>query len=377
MILRKRPARSGFTLTEILVVVSIIGILAALITTFLFGAADRRRVANTELALQTITKMLQHHWSQVIADAKKEDIKDCTAVQTLADGNMERAKIIWVKLRLMEAFPTRYDEVNNTLTANQGKGSPDTVNTTLNTYIPKNRRKFSSLTISKGGKPSTTQAYNKALVDPSSPDGLLHSGNGKSDPFAESAACLYMALSAISRGGQQLSADTLPQAVADSDGDGAKEFVDSWAQASPPAPPEYPSEPAPTNPGKQQPLRFYRFAWGNEIQKTVPSGSTGAIDPIDNKGLLLNPLWYNKNHMTLGPLGPAYVQVTRCAITGSPAAPSTAPLYIIPVVVSAGADNWFGLQHDLINAGTLGQLNSTMTAGSNDDNIYNFKLRNQ
>src|SRR5437879_1247217 len=68
--------RRGFTITEILVVVSIIAILVALVATFVFGSTNGRRIANTELTIQTINTILQHHWSQVVADAKNEDIGD-------------------------------------------------------------------------------------------------------------------------------------------------------------------------------------------------------------------------------------------------------------------------------------------------------------
>jgi prepilin-type N-terminal cleavage/methylation domain-containing protein len=338
--------RRGFTVIELLVVISIIAILTSVITAFVFSAGDRRRGANTQVTIQTVNKALQHHWSQVIADAKKEDISDATFAQLQIlsgqtkglDPSLERARVIWIKLRLMEAFPQAYAEVNGTAAPPQNP-----VYTALTTYIPPNRRH--------------NNGYKKTLNN-----GTLKQAN---DPSSESSACLLMALQ-VNRGGFSLSADSLGSAAFDTDGDGLKEIVDGWTQLGGAPPSTYPSDPAHVCTGKPETLRFYRFTWSPAIQALSPNTSS-TPDPIDNRGLLLNPNWYLS-------YGSAYVQATQCAITGNPANPSASPYYIIPVIVSSGSDNYFGLQQDT-NAATLGQL--LYTGPAIDDNIYSYNLRNQ
>src|SRR5688500_17839206 len=104
--------RPGFTVTEILVVISIIAVLAALTTAGISWAIGGRHNSNAQDAVRTIAKTVDQHWAHVVNEAKKE-VGIPSAVVTLADGNMERAKVIWVKLRLMEAFPTTFAEVSN------------------------------------------------------------------------------------------------------------------------------------------------------------------------------------------------------------------------------------------------------------------------
>src|SRR3954447_22448615 len=150
-----RRNRAGFTLIELLMVIAIIAILIALTVRGTFQVIQGQQVSNTETMMRTVNQTLEKQWAQVIADAKKETgIPD--SVRALAGGDEERTRVIWVKFRLMEAFPMSYSEINsNPLYTNN--------------YIPAGMRKFQA--------------------------GYLKKLNGKTaanDPSTESIACLLM-----------------------------------------------------------------------------------------------------------------------------------------------------------------------------------------
>lgn len=144
---------------------------------------------------------------------------------------MQRARVIWIKLRLAEAFPASYAEIN---------ASPSV----LDNYItPSSRRKY-------------TATYRRAV-------------NGRSSAAGESSACLLLALS-TNRGGMALTPDLLGPALGDSDGDGLKEIIDGW----------------------QQPVQFNRFYWNDAAFQTSTTRQTRFADPLDPSGTLTRTPWY-------------------------------------------------------------------------------------
>jgi prepilin-type N-terminal cleavage/methylation domain-containing protein len=184
--LARRPlARRGFTLTELLVVISIIVILAALAAGAAFRLAGSQQEKNTNLAVLKISDLLDQQWQAVIDQARIESIP--TAVSNMAqdaagNNNPRRARAIYIKLRLMQEFPQTFNEaLNNPL----------------------------------GAKPT----YAKLL------SGLAASG----DPF-EWGACLYMALGQ-NRRGAGVNLDTSianTEAIDTPNWPGLKTFVDAW-----------------------------------------------------------------------------------------------------------------------------------------------------
>ena len=102
--------RRGFTLNELLVVIAIIALLAALTSVAVFSMISVRTQRNTDTTMQTINKALQQHWTFVVAEAKKETVPD--AVKSYYGPDMERVRVIWTKMRLAEAFPQSFAEIN-------------------------------------------------------------------------------------------------------------------------------------------------------------------------------------------------------------------------------------------------------------------------
>jgi prepilin-type N-terminal cleavage/methylation domain-containing protein len=231
--------RRGFTLIEMIVVILIVSILAALTAAGTFQFIETQRSNNTQNAMRTIDHVLQQQWEKVIDDAKKE--APSAAVQALAgsDNNGARAKVIWTYFRLVEAFPLSFDEIRAAPTYAPAPPAP-------NGYIPLAQRRYTSTY--KGAIPAT--------------------GSGSSS------ACLYLALTQ-NRGGVALVADQIASNV--SKANGYSELIDSWGN----------------------PFRFERFpvgtAWAAELDSLNPAAANTRAaklrDLLDPDGWLQKPGW--------------------------------------------------------------------------------------
>src|SRR5262245_2435066 len=116
---RTPSTRGGFTFVELLVVITILATLMGLIVAGIFTTVESQRQSNTEVAMRTAMQTLDKHWKFVVDQASKES--PSAAAKVLAggtppfgdDANLQRAQAIWIKLRLMEAFPVCYAEIND------------------------------------------------------------------------------------------------------------------------------------------------------------------------------------------------------------------------------------------------------------------------
>jgi prepilin-type N-terminal cleavage/methylation domain-containing protein len=324
------PRRQAFTLTEIVVVIAIIAILMALTGGVYFYFIGSQQQRNTEGTIRTVNKVFQTQWSYVVEQAKKES-PSSYVVTAANDPSGERARVLWIKLRLMEAFPISFSEINN---------AADSVNILLAAAIPASQRK--------------NQATYQRLTK-----GLTAANNSNT----ESSACLLLALS-VSRGGSALPPDQLGSYVTDTDGDGVKEIVDGW----------------------RTPLVFYRFAWGSGalpgrsgdppqapsgIQglNPAPAGSKAARlgDPLDPAGALFT--W---------PGGAARTLFESNLHAFADASGKNAN-YVIPVIVSLDADRdiFAGTPTPSLFPPTACATKglTVQNASTAGDNTYSFTLR--
>lgn len=313
--MNRTRSRAAFTLVEILVVITLIAVLAVLAVSGTMHVIDGQNEANTRTAIQAAYSILQKQWAKVVADAKKET--PSAAALQLAGSDPMRAQVIWIKLRLMEAFPASYDEINNPPPyqsyPNFASGTP---------LIPDSQRRNISNYKRKLGSSSSQNLQ------------------------AQSAACVVMALS-INRGGVVLNEDNLGPYLKDTDGDGLPELVDGWGT----------------------PIAFFRFPtqYPNLLStsgtKWLNPAKTGKgatySDPLDPDGLL----------QATGSYDYTYFQGTLKAHAVA------AGTYIIPALVSSGKDT----RPNNLKLGLMLQSNSadsTMAILNDDanDNIYSFFL---
>ena len=315
-------ARPAFTLVELLTVIVIILILAGLTAVGVSHVVANQRIANTETAMRTIQKVLNEHWATVVSDAKNETgvpFGNIDRVFGPDNTGGERDRIMWIKMRLMEAFPVSYGDIANPFPYRTG-------------IIPANLRKYNA-------------SYQHALamrkqLNPSIP----HLG------ITESSACLMIALS-ITRNGTALNRDNMGSInVADTDLDNIPEFVDSWGN----------------------PLLFYRFPAGNAALQATSPGGVRYADPLDPNGVLFQ--WHPPppppGH---SPRSDFELNVHKIAFNPQVAC------YVVPTIVSWGPN---GNIHKTGATGAPAPygwgLNADMSVAdgvAEADNIYSFTLR--
>ena len=325
--------RRGFTLVELLVVIAIIAILASLVVVAVFKWIDQQQHNNSEAQIRALHEVLKRHWSYVIDKAKSEDIP--ADVMTLAGNDLDRARILWTKLRLTEAFPMTYYEAFH-------PGLFYDHNSKRWIYlIPANRR-------NNVGYTNKLKTFNPAP-----------------DRNTESAACLLVALSTGRGNAAALNVDMIPVPPVDTDGDGTKELVDGFGR----------------------PLAFFRFPTLHAELMTI-SGP----DPMDPKGKLVNPSWWGSGNRAI------FQEVTRYTLADALNSAMPKSYFTTPVIVSRGINgDKDGASIKLLEAKTplpaAGIPNPPPTspdvtfhdqgdypdmrildAATEKDNIYSFKL---
>jgi hypothetical protein len=311
-----------------MVVIAIIGVLAALVAAAVTKVIPAQQQRNTERTIRKLNGELQAHWRAVIEDAQAEvkQNKHFT-VLPLAGGDPERAKVLWIKLRLVQQFPMSYQELL----------LPGTLGT--QTYI--------------GADP--TYAKKLAAVGVTSASALTYPLT--QDGEKQLATCLHIALTAKGHRGRTTQDDsfnsdergtyTLPN------GNSLPMLVDNWGQ----------------------PLVFFRWPASDPTFQSMKPTTAGAFaDPLDSTGRLTDPSWNNNNSVANAANISNVESLIKhpihtlsgtnwITVNTAPPPPYGPPYYLFPVVVSAGVDGVLGLDYFMAPG-----------AGS-EDNIYSYLLK--
>lgn len=358
-----RGAAPGFTLVELLVVITILGVLMTLLASGVFKYLDVQAQNNTETTIRTVDKVLRQQIDAVLSAAHTENIPPSVLALATNNGQLtdiaaqKRARVIWKTLRLIQEFPMTYAEVG----LKGLRGSPVAIlqagpySAVINDLPPK-------------------QSYLKALMSASAftPPGFTVPVPGAA---GEASTLLLLALQQP-RGGVKFSADDLHSAAQDTNGDGLKEIVDAWGN----------------------PMAFYRFPTGNpldpnyaytpaaELDRATPAGNAATRNPLDPEGVLLDQKWNNPsvwNGPSKNQMG-AYWFEQVCHLVHDPSSPKLPPrAFNTPfVIASAGRDGTFGFNDEKFGPHWLtdskqaqfGSMSVTNLPASND-NIYNFRLK--
>lgn len=332
-----RAARRGFTLIELIVVMSILAVLVTLTVAAISKFTGGAQRSATRSTMQRLETMLRKQIETTNDRARKMAVPD--VVLKFAGDDPERAKVIWLKLKLRQKYPTTFAEVFNPIVPEVPR---------VQAYVEYLRQHG-----------ITAANYNlvQAQGDLSKPAGWAAG--------AQSAVCFLMALRVgpdaisedeLSIGGSTATVDfTIPPPTNLPPGPFKVPcLVDAWGT----------------------PITFCRWPVGaatTGASPLYPGGySMGYTDPQDPKGLLLAD-WLN--------LLPTLQQPPQQPTPGRqsfeqlfhrlpPLTPRPQPgkMVLMPVMVSSGGDELLGLNPATLEAAPSGNTDT-------DDNIFSAELK--
>lgn len=329
--------RAAFTLVELLVVIAIIGVLSALVAAAVTRVIPNQQVRNTERTIRKLNGELQAHWRAAIEDAQA-DVKRFGAnlpTMQLAGGDAERAKVLWIKLRLVQQFPMSFWEMVNPGQAVVG-GQAVAGGSPLPSFMAADPSYLKKLQVA-GINTNTLQPI--PGINPTAP---LAPVGAVLPAMDELSACLFIALTAKGHRGKATQEDSFNADERGTAASGLPILVDSW----------------------RKPIGFARW----------PIDPTGT-DPLDSTKRLLDPSWNNGNQGNQFPLTPSLavplVPLVETIIKhplhsgNSTTNWTSADFFLTPVIFSAGLDGKFGVTYYLTPDGT----------GTDGDNIYSYLLK--
>ena len=180
------PARGGFTLVELLVVISLIAILLALSAGAFFRIQAGQNVSTAEATLTKLHSLMDSKYKITLDDARKTVPQDLIT----ALGDKDRAQVVWTYAKLKNEMPMTFGEL-----------------TTVS--LPP-------------GTPATT-------LKPRSVHLKVQAQFGGADFIRQSAALFYASIIETASGGTMTNLEGLQQQVK-TDANGMTYFVDAWGQ---------------------------------------------------------------------------------------------------------------------------------------------------
>jgi prepilin-type N-terminal cleavage/methylation domain-containing protein len=312
---KRRFRRSGFTLTELLIVIALGAVLSALTAAATMAVLGRQKITNTEWVLKTLHTAVDQHWRAVIEAAQTEPPSNAAialaAVQGQSSTDDRRVRVIHIKLRLKQEFPMNFTEAF----AN-----------------PSYAADLAALGITAGNNPPRIGA--------------------NPGEATEASVCLYLALQKKRKGVSfdvsSLGANTTDGVYKDPRNGPivVKQFVDGWGTA----------------------IRFFRWPTGNaEVDALNPAPSTDVRyqtfrDPLDRDGLLMNTAWWS------GAQRGIFENTLHSVSNATGTAPQS--FFVLPVIASAGPNHQF----EIAMPGTATAVDPMTPNSLASDDVYSYRL---
>ena len=209
----KSYRRSGFTLTELLVVISIIGTLATLTLFTIAGVQEDAEETRAEAQIDRITKYLEDRWEEYYVRKlpfKYEDFIN-TDERSLISQLHNQALVEMIRCE----FPYQLEQLGQFPSAN------------FDSTYANGDQYFRSLS-----KRNRIARLAGMIEDPqfAMNQTYLPNPGWMDDPRAEQAECLYLILATTSDYGEPGTRILRTDEIGDSDGDGLLEVLDPWGE---------------------------------------------------------------------------------------------------------------------------------------------------
>jgi prepilin-type N-terminal cleavage/methylation domain-containing protein len=258
--LNSRPRRA-FTLTELLIVIMIIGLMASLALAALAGATELAREQRTRAIIAKLDQLINERYEGYRTRAVPLSL-NIRQQNLLKPQDAARARLNGLRsLMRMELPDRRTDILNYNANPPQLQGVGTNVLGMTNAALQ--RTYFRTAVRMLGGTPGNANTYGVLLTGGPSGAGWTEENEGSE--------CLYLIISTMHDGDKNALDFFLPGEVGDIDEDGMKEILDGWGR----------------------PIQFLRWAPGftttNGALTTQISDGASAPDPFDP--LKVDPRW--------------------------------------------------------------------------------------
>jgi hypothetical protein len=326
-----------------LAVLTIVIVVAALVAGAALRMVGTQKESNTNQTLQKVHREVEKAWKPSIDEADRlfNAGQVPQGVFQMANGDPELAKVIWRTLYIKREFPTSYVEILQPVNVANPYIMPTDPNYQPKpAYVNALRQRTNP---PAQPQPPTSWPMGGPPFMPTPPPQAFTLSNSP-PPYAESAACLFIALSAGRRGVALDTASLGSSSIADTDSDGLNEIVDGWGT----------------------PIVLYRSPYGNPLLPPSPGGN-----PLDPTNKLISPAWNNQNN-------PACIFFEQlCHLVHNPNANAWQPMafYVTPVLVSPGPNQLLGLASPVwptaVGMAPIPNQTTGLT-GDDNDNLYSW-----
>lgn len=307
---RRTCSRPSFTLVELMVAITIMGILAGMVLYTLAGAQRDASVARTQGTLKKINEIILYRWEEFRYRAVKVNIPDDYLSRIPLGPQLGQVPVSpreGARLRLMilrdtmrMELPDNYRDIEYSPSLYHAavftsSGTPSVISPPISRNVPGEynnlRRAF--------GLPPVMTPYTAAVSA-----GMTVAKASTDNPAFDSAELLYQIVAASNYNGSNGLEYFRPTEIGDVDGDGFLEFIDAWGM----------------------PICFIRWPAGYGEPNRTAGGDPRPADSFLNDTSVpdaLDPLKTDWRYNT-----------------------STPPWLLIPLIVSAGPDGEFNLVFD-------------------------------